>query len=60
MDSMISGLESVAAYLDDTIITGRTYEEHRQNLKALFKRIKDYGFHVMLEKCDFLMPEMYN
>ncbi|KHJ76848.1 hypothetical protein OESDEN_23532 [Oesophagostomum dentatum] len=39
MDAMICGLEGVAAYLDDVIVTGRTDAGHRQNLEALFKRI---------------------
>ncbi|PIO61946.1 reverse transcriptase [Teladorsagia circumcincta] len=58
MDSMICGLQGVAAYLDDIIVTGRTYEEHRQNLEALLDRIAEYGFHVRLEKCNFLMPRI--
>ncbi|XGW34697.1 hypothetical protein V3C99_018584 [Haemonchus contortus] len=55
MDSMICGLQGVAAYLDDIIVTGHTYEQHRSNLRALFNRISEYGFHVRLEKCNFLM-----
>ncbi|KHJ77539.1 reverse transcriptase, partial [Oesophagostomum dentatum] len=58
MDAMICGLEGVAAYLDDVIVTGRTDAEHRQNLEALFRRIQEYGFHVRMEKCNFLMPQI--
>ncbi|KAK6761330.1 hypothetical protein RB195_022406 [Necator americanus] len=55
MDSMICGLEDVAAYLDDVIVTCRTQQEHRSNLEALFGKIHEYGFRVGLEKCNFLM-----
>ncbi|EPB67305.1 hypothetical protein ANCCEY_13605 [Ancylostoma ceylanicum] len=48
-DSMICGLEDVAAYLDDVIVTDRTHEEHRRNLEALFGRIHEYGFRVRME-----------
>ncbi|KAK6761919.1 hypothetical protein RB195_022856 [Necator americanus] len=58
MDSMICGLEGVAAYLDDVIVTGRTQQEHRHNLEALFGRIQEYGLRVRLEKCNFLMPQI--
>ncbi|KHJ77541.1 hypothetical protein OESDEN_22839, partial [Oesophagostomum dentatum] len=58
IDAMICGLEGVAAYLDDVIVTGRTDAEHRQNLEALFRRIQEYGSHVPMEKCTFLMPQI--
>ena len=58
MDAMICGLKGVAAYLDDVIVTGRTDAEHRQNLEALLRRIQEYGFHVRMEKCNFLMPQI--
>ncbi|CAD6192992.1 unnamed protein product [Caenorhabditis auriculariae] len=50
IDSMISGLNGVAAYLDDIIVTGRSTDEHRRNLEALFDRIHNYGFRVRLPK----------
>ncbi|KIH66176.1 reverse transcriptase [Ancylostoma duodenale] len=58
IDSMIAGLTGVAAYFDDIIVTGRTVDEHRQNLEAVFKRISDYGFRVRIDKCNFLMQEI--
>ena len=50
---MISGLNGVAAYLDDLIITGKTYDEHIENLTALFRRLDEFGFRVKREKCEF-------
>ncbi|EPB69223.1 reverse transcriptase [Ancylostoma ceylanicum] len=58
IDSMIAGLNGVAAYLDDIIVTGRNMEEHRQNLEALSERIHTYGFRVRIEKCTFMMSEI--
>ena len=58
IDSMISGLSGVAAYLDDVIVTGRTIEEHNAHLEALFKRILNFGFRVRLNKCNFVMPQI--
>jgi len=51
MDSMISDLPGVAAYLHDLIVTGQTEESHLKNLDALLQRLHDYGLCVKLEKC---------
>ena len=58
IDTMISGLDGVAAYLDDVIVTGRTLEEHNRNLEALFNRILCYGFRIRIEKCNLMMSEI--
>ncbi|XGW10025.1 hypothetical protein V3C99_011919, partial [Haemonchus contortus] len=58
IDSMISGLNGVAAYLDDVIVTGRTLSEHNANLEALFSRISAYGFRVRADKCHFVMTQL--
>ena len=58
IDTMITGLDGVAAYLDDVIVTGRTNEEHNTNLEALFDRILNYGFRIRIEKCHLLMTEI--
>ncbi|XGW28165.1 hypothetical protein V3C99_008177 [Haemonchus contortus] len=59
IDSMIAGLDGVAAYLDDIIVTGRTTMEHLHNLEALLRRIEQYGFRVREEKCHFMMTEIH-
>ncbi|KHJ97226.1 reverse transcriptase [Oesophagostomum dentatum] len=58
MDAMIAGLDGVAAYLDDIIVTGLTMDEHRRNLEALFERMHYYSFSVRIEKCHFMMSEI--
>ena len=58
IDSMIVGLPGVAVYLDDVIVTGRTFEELTANLEILFERILKYGFHVRLVKSNFFMPKI--
>uniref|UniRef100_A0A8R1EML3 RNA-directed DNA polymerase n=4 Tax=Caenorhabditis japonica TaxID=281687 RepID=A0A8R1EML3_CAEJA len=58
VDTMISGLEGVAAYMDDLIICGSTVEEHNRRLHSLFERIKEYGLRVKSSKCSFLQSEV--
>ena len=48
MDTMISGLPGVAAYLDDLIITGSTETEHWENLGRLIQKLSEYKLHVKL------------
>lgn len=55
MDKILAGLSFAMAYLDDIIIVSHDTDEHRNHLKEVFARIKDYGFHLRLEKCNFFM-----
>ena len=38
-------------YLDDIIISSRTYEEHVDRLRKVFQRIHDAGLKLALKKC---------
>ena len=58
IDSMISGIEGVDSYLDDLIIYGKTEECHERSLRQLLDRIKDFGFHLRLNKCSFGMNQI--
>ncbi|PIO75317.1 hypothetical protein TELCIR_02664 [Teladorsagia circumcincta] len=55
---MVSGLRGVTTYLDDILVSGKTKEEHNENLLAVFGRIADYGLKVRLDKCAFSQPEI--
>uniref|UniRef100_A0A915A4E7 Reverse transcriptase RNase H-like domain-containing protein n=1 Tax=Parascaris univalens TaxID=6257 RepID=A0A915A4E7_PARUN len=46
MDAMLAEIRGAVAYLDDVLIVGRIEEEHNASLKAVFQRIKEYGFHI--------------
>ena len=41
VDNLVSGIPYVAAYLDDVIPTGRTKEEHLQNLKQVLAALTE-------------------
>lgn len=58
METMISGLEGTAAYIDDIIVSGKTAEEHQQNLLNVLQRIREFGFHLKIQKCKFNLPEI--
>ena len=58
MDQILSGLEGVICYLDDILISGRSLEEHKENLTNVFKRLQQFGLRLKLIKCHFLEKEV--
>ncbi|EFP01961.1 hypothetical protein CRE_22892 [Caenorhabditis remanei] len=58
MDQLINGIEGVASYLDDVIVTGSTVSEHDDRLMKVMSRINEFGLKMKLEKCNFLMQEV--
>ncbi|XP_055842563.1 uncharacterized protein K02A2.6-like [Episyrphus balteatus] len=58
MDTLLAGLKGVAAYLDDIIISGSSWEEHLQSLHEVLKRLFDYGFRVKIQKCSFFASQI--
>ncbi len=58
MDTILQGVEGVACYIDDIIITGQTTEEHLERLEELLQRLLQHGMHVKKSKCRFLQPSV--
>ena len=58
MDTILQGIEGVACYIDDIIITSRTTEEHLERLEEVLKRLLRHGLHVKKSKCCFLQPSV--
>ena len=58
VDNLVSGIPYVAAYLDDVIVTGRTKEEHLQNIKQVLAALTDYGMKLRLDKCEFFQQHV--
>ncbi|XP_058817025.1 uncharacterized protein K02A2.6-like [Topomyia yanbarensis] len=53
IDTMLAGLQCTCGYLDDVIVGGKTEEDHDRNLRAVLKRIQDFGFTIRVDKCTF-------
>ena len=54
MEQIVQGLPMVAVYLDDILVSGRTYKEARVNLVAVMGRLQTAGLRLILEKCTFM------
>lgn len=59
MDVMLDDyLWSIAlAYIDDICIYSDTIEDHMTHLSLVFKRLKDHGHSIRLDKCSFFQVE---
>ncbi|VDL89495.1 unnamed protein product [Schistocephalus solidus] len=53
MNTMLTGTEGAAAYLDDIIITDSNQDERLQLLETVLSQIQDYDFHLCQDKCNF-------
>ncbi|XP_064462484.1 uncharacterized protein LOC135373169 [Ornithodoros turicata] len=58
MEQITAGLDDVACYLDDIIVTGCDDNEQKKNLETVLLRLQEYGFVLKEEKCAFLQEEV--
>lgn len=45
-------------YLDDVIITGKTFEEHLLNLREALTRFRQHGIKLKAKKCKFFQTKV--
>lgn len=41
------------AYIDDTVVKGKDFEDHLQSLKIVFERLQKYRVKLNPKKCMF-------
>ena len=58
MDTILQGVEGVACYIDDIIVTGKTAEDHFQHLEEVLRRLQKHGLHAKLKKCQFVQSSV--
>ena len=60
MNTALSGLlDSVClAYLDDILVFGTTFAEHKENLRTVLRRLKSKGVKLRVDKCEFAKTEV--
>ncbi|KII66394.1 Transposon Ty3-I Gag-Pol polyprotein [Thelohanellus kitauei] len=58
METVLRDIKMTACYLDDIIITGRTDEEHPENLDCVLNRLNSYGLKVKISKCSFFKDDV--
>ena len=60
METVLAGLirNVCLDYLDDIIITGRSFAEHLENLRKVLMRLREAGLRLKPSKCHFAMKEV--
>ena len=60
MDLVLTGLQwsQCLVYLDDIVVLGRSFEEHIQNLNAVFQRLHQSGLRLKPSKCSFFKEQV--
>ena len=53
IDQVLQGIPGTQCSLDDMIVSGKTDEEHLDNLESVLKRLPDAGLKANKEKCEF-------
>ena len=46
------------AYLDDILIYGKSFAEHKENLREVLRRLKSKGIKLRVNKCEFVKTEV--
>lgn len=58
VDEMTRGLDFTYAFLDDFLIFSRDESSHRNHLRQIFERLKQYGMVINTSKCVFGASEV--
>jgi hypothetical protein len=58
MDQLVQGLSGVQCVLDDMIITGKSDDQHLQNLENVLQRLQYNGLWANIEKCSCLQDSV--
>lgn len=51
--TVLVGLDFLFSYIDDVIIASDNEEQHREHVKAVFKRFSEFGITINIAKCEF-------
>lgn len=60
MDNVLKGLqgENCLVYMDDIIVFSTSLQEHLVYLSKIFQRLRETGFKIQMDKCEFLKKEV--
>ncbi|XP_036150440.1 uncharacterized protein K02A2.6-like [Monomorium pharaonis] len=58
MDECLQGIDSVIPYLENIYVTGKSDEEHFENLHKVCKRLQECGLRVNKNKCFFMKDKL--
>ena len=58
METLLQGIQNVAVYTDDILLTGSKEEVHLNTLNEVLHHLKKAVLHLKKNKCHFLLPSL--
>ena len=58
MEALLKDLPMIYVYIDDILVTGKTLQDHLNNLTAVLNRWQDASLRLKREKCSFCIPNV--
>lgn len=58
MMKTLQGCKGTACFYDDILVTGKTVEEHMENLRQVFTKLLEAGLRLNLNKCVFFQGKI--
>ena len=55
---MLADLDLTTAYLDDILIKNKNRQDHAKHVTKVFKKTKEFGFKLSMEKCEFFLSKI--
>ena len=55
---MLADLDFTTAYLYDILIKSKNREDHAKHVIEVFNKIKEFGFKLTMEKCEFFLSKI--
>lgn len=59
LEKTLQGINGTINLLDDIVITGKSHQEHIQNLKQVLERLDKNGFRLNKNKCEFFKESIH-
>jgi len=58
IDNLLQGIPQLCVYLDDSLVTSKSTEEHLKNLEEVLSRLRNASMRLKRSKCAFLLPQV--
>lgn len=58
MENIFKNMDFVSVFVDDIVVSGRTNQEHLENLEKVLEKLREANLTVKKEKCSFFQDEI--
>ena len=55
---MLADMDFATVHLDDIQLKSKNREDHAKHVIEVFKKIKEFGFKLSMEKCEFFLSKI--